>query len=68
MQKAHREAHLSAIYIQPVIQNPLGMTMNGARRADLLRVVEKLNLPIIEENKAALTPCIPAPLAAASQR
>jgi hypothetical protein len=61
MQNAHRDAHLSAIYIQPV-------TMNGARRADLLRVVEKLNLPIIEKNKAALTPCVPAPLAAASQR
>jgi len=50
VQKAHREAHLSAIYIQPAIQNPLGMTMTAARRADLLRVVEKLNLPIIEDN------------------
>jgi len=50
VQKAHREAHLSAIYIQPVIQNPLGMTMTSLRRADLLRVVEKLNLPIIEDN------------------
>ena len=27
VQKAHREAHLSALYIQPVIQNPLGITM-----------------------------------------
>ncbi|MET4482105.1 PLP-dependent aminotransferase family protein [Bradyrhizobium sp. F1.13.3] len=50
VQKAHREAHLSAIYIQPAIHNPLGMTMTSARRADLLRVVEKLNLPIIEDN------------------
>src|ERR1700709_1607817 len=50
VQKAHREAHLSAIDIQPVIQNPLGMTMTSTRRADLLRVVEKLNLPIIEDN------------------
>jgi DNA-binding transcriptional MocR family regulator len=50
VQKAHREAHLSAIYIQPVIQNPLGMTMTATRRADLLRVVEKLNLPVIEDN------------------
>jgi DNA-binding transcriptional MocR family regulator len=50
VQKAHRESHLSAIYIQPVIQNPLGMTMPPGRRADLLRVVEKLNLPIIEDN------------------
>ena len=50
VEKAHREAHLSAIYIQPAIQNPLGMTMTAARRADLLSVVEKLNLPIIEDN------------------
>ena len=49
VQKAHREAHLSALYIQPVIQNPLGMTMPPARRADLLRVVEKLDLTVIED-------------------
>jgi DNA-binding transcriptional MocR family regulator len=50
VQKAHREAHLSAIYVQPVIQNPLGTTMAPTRRADLLRTVEKLNLPVIEDN------------------
>jgi DNA-binding transcriptional MocR family regulator len=47
--KAHREAHLSALYVQPTIQNPLGMTMPQARRADLLRVVEKLGLTVIED-------------------
>ncbi|HET7889338.1 MAG TPA: PLP-dependent aminotransferase family protein [Bradyrhizobium sp.] len=50
VQKAHREAQLSAIYVQPAMHNPLGMTMSPARRADLLRVVEKLNLPVIEDN------------------
>jgi DNA-binding transcriptional MocR family regulator len=49
VQKAHRQAHLSALYLQPVIQNPLGMTMPSARRADLLRVVKKLDLAIIED-------------------
>ena len=49
VQKAHREAHLSALYIQPMIQNPLGMTMPASRRADLLRVVEKLDLTVIED-------------------
>jgi len=49
VQKAHREAHLSALYIQPTIQNPLGMTMPPARRADLVRVIEKLGLPVIED-------------------
>ncbi len=50
VQKAHREAHLSAIYVQPATQNPLGVTMPPARRADLLRVVQKLGFPIIEDN------------------
>ena len=50
VQKAHREAHLSALYIQPTIQNPLGMTMPPARRADIVRVAEKLELPIIEDS------------------
>jgi DNA-binding transcriptional MocR family regulator len=49
LQKAHREGHLSALYIQPVIQNPLGMTMPSSRRTDLVRVVEKLGLVVIED-------------------
>jgi DNA-binding transcriptional MocR family regulator len=49
VQKAHREAHLSALYIQPTIQNPLGMTMPPARRADFARVIEKLGLSVIED-------------------
>jgi DNA-binding transcriptional MocR family regulator len=49
VQKAHRESHLAALYVQPIIQNPLGMTMPSARRADLLRVVEKLDLIVIED-------------------
>lgn len=50
VEKAHRDANLSAIYIQPAIQNPLGMTMPSGRRVDLLRVAEKLNLPVIEDH------------------
>jgi DNA-binding transcriptional MocR family regulator len=49
VQKAHREANLSALYVQPAAQNPLGMTMSATRRADLLRVVEKLDLAVIED-------------------
>jgi DNA-binding transcriptional MocR family regulator len=63
VQKAHREAHLSAIYIQPVIHNPLGMTMTPTRRADLLRVVQKLNLLVIEDNVYGFLDNVP-PLAA----
>jgi DNA-binding transcriptional MocR family regulator len=49
LQKAHREAHLAALYIQPTIQNPLGVTMPAARRSDLLRVIEKLGLTVLED-------------------
>jgi len=49
VQKAHREMHLSALYIQPTIQNPLSITMPAERRAELLRVVEKLGLVVIED-------------------
>ena len=47
--KAHRETRLSAVYVQPTIHNPLGITMPASRRADLLRVVEKLGLTVIED-------------------
>jgi DNA-binding transcriptional MocR family regulator len=49
VQKAHRDAHLSALYLQPIIQNPLGITMPPARRADLVRVIEKHRLTVIED-------------------
>jgi DNA-binding transcriptional MocR family regulator len=50
VQSAHREGHLSAIYLQPAIQSPLGMTMSPTRRADLLRVVQTHGITVIEDN------------------
>jgi DNA-binding transcriptional MocR family regulator len=47
--RAHRDSKLSAVYVQPVMQNPLGVTMTPQRRADILAVVEKHNLVIIED-------------------
>lgn len=64
VQKAHREARLSALYVQPVIHNPLGITMPPARRADLLRVVDKLGLPVIEDAVYSFLDDEAAPLAA----
>lgn len=49
IQKAHREGQLSALYLQPAVQNPLGITMPAARRAEVLRVAEKLDITIIED-------------------
>jgi DNA-binding transcriptional MocR family regulator len=63
VQKAHREARLSALYIQPVMHNPLGMTMPPTRRAELLRVVDRLGLTVIEDAVYAFLDDIP-PLAA----
>jgi DNA-binding transcriptional MocR family regulator len=63
VQKAHREARLSALYIQPVMHNPLGITMPPARRTELLRVVGKLGLTIIEDAVYAFLDDIP-PLSA----
>jgi DNA-binding transcriptional MocR family regulator len=47
--KAHRSTTLMAVYLQPVLHNPLGLTMSEARRNELLRVVRKLDLTIIED-------------------
>jgi DNA-binding transcriptional MocR family regulator len=63
VQRAHREAKLSALYIQPVMHNPLGMTMPPQRRTELLRVVDKLGLIVIEDAVYAFLDDIP-PLAA----
>jgi DNA-binding transcriptional MocR family regulator len=63
VQKAHREGKLSAIYVQPVIHNPLGMTMPQQRRTDLLRVAEKLDLVVIEDSIYGFLEEVP-PLAA----
>ncbi|MGJ4998182.1 PLP-dependent aminotransferase family protein [Bradyrhizobium sp. HKCCYLS3077] len=47
--KAHRAHALNAIYIQPVMQNPLGLTMSEARREEIVRLVRKHELMIIED-------------------
>lgn len=47
--KAHRSAAFTTVYLQPVLHNPLGLTMSEARRDELLRVVRKLDLTIIED-------------------
>jgi DNA-binding transcriptional MocR family regulator len=47
--KAHKSSAVSAVYLQPVMQNPLGTTMTEARREEMLRLVTKLDLIIIED-------------------
>jgi len=47
--KAHREAPLAAVYLQPVLHNPLGVTLTPARRDELARLLGKLDLMAIED-------------------
>ncbi|MBB3543411.1 PLP-dependent aminotransferase family protein [Rhizobium sp. BK399] len=50
LRKAHQEANLSAIYVQPAVHNPLGTTMPASRRRDLVRAADELDLWIVEDN------------------
>lgn len=46
---AHRAAPLAALYLQPTLHNPLGATMDGARRAEVAALAGDLGLTIIED-------------------
>jgi len=45
----HREASLSALYLQPVLHNPLGMSLTPGRREELVALADKLDLIVIED-------------------
>lgn len=46
---ALRTASVHAVYVQPALQNPLGVTMTARRRAELAEVVRRRELPVIED-------------------
>lgn len=46
---AHRTAPLRALYVQPVLHNPLGATMPERRLARLAEVTGRLGVPVIED-------------------
>ncbi|MEU6344624.1 PLP-dependent aminotransferase family protein [Streptomyces sp. NPDC046977] len=61
----HARAPLHALYLQPTLQNPLGVTMSGARRAELADTLGRLDLHAVEDAVwTFLRPDAPAPLAA----
>ena len=64
--KAHRAAALGAVYLQPVMQNPLGHTMSEARREEILRLIRKLDLMIVEDLVYGFLSDVP-PLAAQAE-
>src|ERR1700748_1105350 len=66
--KAHKSGAVSAVYLQPVMQNPLGTTMSAARRDEMLRLVRKLDLIIIEDLIYGFLADVPPLAAQAAER
>lgn len=48
--RAHKHERLRAIYVQPTLHNPLGMTMGATRRAELVRALKALDIVAIEDH------------------
>jgi DNA-binding transcriptional MocR family regulator len=48
--EAHRRAGMRAIYVQPTLHNPLGLTMPSKRRQELARVLTDLDLVAVEDH------------------
>ncbi|MFE7661880.1 aminotransferase-like domain-containing protein [Streptomyces celluloflavus] len=46
---AHRAAPLRALYVQPTLHNPLGVTMSAGRRAELAATLGELDLWAVED-------------------
>lgn len=49
IERAHRAGALHALYLQPVLHNPLGHSISPERRAEILRRTARLDIPIIED-------------------
>ncbi|MGK9164661.1 PLP-dependent aminotransferase family protein [Inquilinus limosus] len=49
LEATHHAAPLRAVYLQPVLHNPLGLSMPPARRADLAALLQRLDLVAIED-------------------
>ncbi|MFS8104001.1 PLP-dependent aminotransferase family protein [Lentzea alba] len=60
---ALRAAAVRAVYLQPALHNPLGMTMPDDRRASVVAAIEAIDVPIIEDGIYTFL-CDETPLAA----
>jgi DNA-binding transcriptional MocR family regulator len=47
--QVHRATPLSGLYLQPTLQNPLGVTMGPARRSELADMLDRTGLTAIED-------------------
>ncbi len=50
LKKAHEGHAISAVYVQPVMHNPLGVTLSAARKAELAAFAVETGVPIIEDH------------------
>lgn len=50
VEAAARKAPLKAIYVQPTMHNPLSISMPVERRAELARLLARLDVPAIEDS------------------
>jgi DNA-binding transcriptional MocR family regulator len=64
LRAAHRAAPLSAVYLQPTLHNPLGVTMDDRRRGELADTLRRLDVPAIEDTIYAFLHDEHPPLAA----
>ena len=64
--KAHRAGALHAVYLQPVMQNPLGNSMSERRRAEIIHLLRNLDLMVIEDLVYGFLADVP-PLAAEAE-
>ncbi|APU14745.1 MULTISPECIES: PLP-dependent aminotransferase family protein [Actinoalloteichus] len=62
--EAHRATPLRAVYLQPTLHNPLGVTMPERRRAELIETTGRLGLPVVEDVVNGFLREDPLPLAA----
>jgi DNA-binding transcriptional MocR family regulator len=64
VEAAHRATPLRAVYLQPTLHNPLGVTMPPRRRAELAETLIRLDVPAVEDTIYAFLRDDVAPLAA----
>ena len=60
---AHRRNPLRAVYVQPTLHNPLGITMPLPRRRKLMEACRELNVVALEDHVCAFLVDDPWPLA-----